>query len=560
MYSYNLNGQLIEAINQNSRVKLIRDKTGRVEKEDQDGYTVQSSYNDLGFRQNIKSSLGANIILQHNIAGFVSQVDASQQNAQWQATIQYNSLGQEVERTMGTVSSGFSYDFAGRVKEQTTQAMSRLRRHKQYEWGINDKLHRIQDILNRTTTSFEYDQFDNLVQSMGSHLETENYFRDDVGNIFKTREKKDRTYSAGGKLLSTKENKYHYDDEGNLIKKQTPAGDWLYEWAGNGMLRKLTRPDVKQVSFEYDALGRRTAKIFSPASRPGREPAGIITRWVWDGNTPLHEWRYDIKDRPKTVVDEFGMLAKDREEPIDGLITWIFDEGTFKPAAKIEDGETYSIINDYLGTPCEAYNEEGEKVWDAELNSSGKIRKLTGQSTFIPFRYQGQYEDEETGLYYNRFRYYSAEEGIYVSQDPIRLSGGNPTFYSYVKDSNAWVDELGMDCSKDALKLRANMLAAGHTEPGFDNAAHHIVMSNSRDKRMQDVRKKMENFGIDINSPENGIFLPKNSATKLASGSNLPAHSKIHTNAYKQNVYDNLINTKSPEEFLENLAKIKSGL
>ena len=42
---------------------------------------------------------------------------------------------------------------------------------------------------------------------------------------------------------------------------------------------------------------------------------------------------------------------------------------------------------------------------------------------FIPFRYQGQYEDIETGLTYNRFRYYSPETGSYISQDPYELLG-----------------------------------------------------------------------------------------------------------------------------------------
>ncbi|QPA56734.1 RHS repeat-associated core domain-containing protein [Lysinibacillus sphaericus] len=42
----------------------------------------------------------------------------------------------------------------------------------------------------------------------------------------------------------------------------------------------------------------------------------------------------------------------------------------------------------------------------------------------MPFRYQGQYEDEETGLYYNRFRYYSPTEGMYTQKDPIGLKGG----------------------------------------------------------------------------------------------------------------------------------------
>ena len=61
-----------------------------------------------------------------------------------------------------------------------------------------------------------------------------------------------------------------------------------------------------------------------------------------------------------------------------------------------------------------------------------------------PFRYQGQYEDSETELYYNRFRYYSPDEGMYISQDPIRLLGGN-NLYGYVSDTNYWVDTFGLD-------------------------------------------------------------------------------------------------------------------
>ncbi|MGG6229995.1 RHS repeat-associated core domain-containing protein [Tenacibaculum sp. SDUM215027] len=62
----------------------------------------------------------------------------------------------------------------------------------------------------------------------------------------------------------------------------------------------------------------------------------------------------------------------------------------------------------------------------------------------MPFRYQGQYEDEETGLYYNRFRYYSPETGTYISQDPIGLHSGEPNFYSYVNNSNIWIDPFGL--------------------------------------------------------------------------------------------------------------------
>jgi RHS repeat-associated protein len=85
----------------------------------------------------------------------------------------------------------------------------------------------------------------------------------------------------------------------------------------------------------------------------------------------------------------------------------------------------------------------GKKVWECELDIYGKVRNLQGDQGFIPFRYQGQYEDQETGLYYNRFRYYSPEEGLYLSQDPIRLLGGDK-FYGYVHDPNGWVDVLGL--------------------------------------------------------------------------------------------------------------------
>jgi RHS repeat-associated protein len=84
------------------------------------------------------------------------------------------------------------------------------------------------------------------------------------------------------------------------------------------------------------------------------------------------------------------------------------------------------------------------------------VRTFAGRSlSDCPFRYQGQYEDSETGLYYNRFRYYSPEEGMYLSKDPIGLAGNNPTLYGYVKDVNSWIDEFGLDC-KTAFNQKAN--------------------------------------------------------------------------------------------------------
>ena len=69
---------------------------------------------------------------------------------------------------------------------------------------------------------------------------------------------------------------------------------------------------------------------------------------------------------------------------------------------------------DHLGTPIAAHNAKGEAVWTAEYEAWGKIRNETvsdGLKADIPFRFQGQYYDEESGLHYNRFRYYDPEIG-----------------------------------------------------------------------------------------------------------------------------------------------------
>nr|WP_046335607.1 RHS repeat-associated core domain-containing protein [Xenorhabdus bovienii] len=58
-------------------------------------------------------------------------------------------------------------------------------------------------------------------------------------------------------------------------------------------------------------------------------------------------------------------------------------------------------------------------------------------------KYAGQWLDEESGLVYNRFRYYSTVAGCYLTPDPIGLLGGfNP--YGYVHNPSNWIDPWGL--------------------------------------------------------------------------------------------------------------------
>ena len=197
-------------------------------------------------------------------------------------------------------------------------------------------------------------------------------------------------------------------------------------------------PYGKTVRFKYDALGRRTAKLFN----------GHVFRYLWDGNVMVQEWQYEEKDRPQHSIDEFGRIRMQSEEPVDNLVTWVYEEGSYVPVAKIQNGERYTIISDYMGRPVEAYNSYGNVVWQADYDIYGDLRNIKGIRDFIPFRQLGQYEDDETRLHYNRFRYYDPRIGNYISQDPIRLMGNNPTLYGYVGDLNKWVDVFGLKCKK----------------------------------------------------------------------------------------------------------------
>ena len=297
-----------------------------------------------------------------------------------------------------------------------------------------------------------------------------------MGNLYREDGCKGREYDRGGRLLWDGEYHYRYDCEGNLVHKSRrdvsvpennghtgkkgwlgmlfsaddadnkdnsretdPFADWqqgdtCYKWQANGMLAGVRTPDGRTVTFGYDALGRRVSK------RTGDS----VHRFGWDGNVVLHEWDIEEAQRPKLVTDETGREEYDGTEKPANLVTWVYDGSSFTPVAKVTDRERYTIVHDYLGTPTQAYDSKGELVWEMLLDVYGKVTECHGDRTLVPFRYQGQYEDGETGLYYNRFRYYSPDMGMYISSDPIGLAGNNPTLYGYVEDVNLLNDILGL--------------------------------------------------------------------------------------------------------------------
>ncbi|AOE99286.1 hypothetical protein ATE40_008505 [Serratia surfactantfaciens] len=69
--------------------------------------------------------------------------------------------------------------------------------------------------------------------------------------------------------------------------------------------------------------------------------------------------------------------------------------------------------------------------------------KRQGAQYQQPLRYAGQYQDDESGLHYNLFRYYEPEVGRFTTQDPIGLRGGL-NLYRYAPNPLGWIDPLGL--------------------------------------------------------------------------------------------------------------------
>ena len=459
-YNFDKRGLLVKAVNEQIPVVIKRDSLGRVVSEKQGPYTVKSTYDTIGKRSNIASSLGLNIDLQHNEMGLLNSISAShnfrnnarqegdvQNTRAWNASIQRNQLGVEIERQItGGLVSKRMYDDMGNESAHEVYRNNEKVYHKAYKWDVNYKLQKIVNQLTNATTRFGYDSFGNLAWAQYEDQSYDYKMPDNGGNIYKSEGRTDRKYDKQGRLLEDGEFTYSYDDEGNLLQKSNEQEKWEYRWYGNGLLKEVIRNGEQHTLFEYDALGRRIAKIENRESDTGAEGQKTIKRWIWDSETPLHEWSYDLADRPKWIVDDNNSLYLDKDEPIpDNLVSWIFDEDSLVPTAKITNQDTYSIITDYLGTPFQMYDSQGSLVWDVEYDIYGKVHKLhKGGLEDCPFRYQGQYEDASTGLYYNRFRYFSPESGMYISQDPTRLNGSNPNFYAYVTDSNTSYDPFGL--------------------------------------------------------------------------------------------------------------------
>ncbi|EHL0706660.1 rhs element protein RhsC, partial [Escherichia coli] len=103
---------------------------------------------------------------------------------------------------------------------------------------------------------------------------------------------------------------------------------------------------------------------------------------------------------------------------------------------------------DHRGLPLALISKEGTTEWCAEYDEWGNLlNEENPHQLHQLIRLPGQQYDEESGLYYNRHRYYDPLQGRYITQDPIGLKGGW-NFYQYPLNPISNIDPLGLETLK----------------------------------------------------------------------------------------------------------------
>ncbi|WP_447894315.1 RHS repeat-associated core domain-containing protein [Vreelandella sp. GE22] len=216
--------------------------------------------------------------------------------------------------------------------------------------------------------------------------------------------------------------RHRFDGAGNMIEKQAANGDRLtLGYDGANRLVQLTRASERgrtvDATYRYDGLGRRISKTV-------RHENGTTatTHYGWDGDRIVRE---ASENQGSTIV---------------------YEPGSFVPMLRIDDTQEgpqlSAFVTDAIGTPMQLVAANGETQWQGQPDDWAAVKNVHG-SARQPIRFQGQWQDEESGLYYNRHRYYDPQQGRYVSQDPIGLRGGT-NLYGYVANPMGAVDPLGL--------------------------------------------------------------------------------------------------------------------
>ncbi|MDP2371419.1 RHS repeat domain-containing protein, partial [Rhodoferax sp.] len=233
----------------------------------------------------------------------------------------------------------------------------------------------------------------------------------------------------------------HYNANG----QPNSVGQREYVWDALGRLLQVRQENQDLAQYRYSHRGERIAKtVAGKTTHYLYHEAGQISAELDEQGRITRQYLY-LAEQPIAVIDTpEGVLLSNQEL---SAPTQLAQDAAFilKNLWRSVSGggaEQWAWLHpNHLGAPEAATNAQGQVLWQASYAAFGAARVVgfakasgsPGKTSFtLNLRLPGQYQDSETGLHYNRHRYYDPSRGEYLTPDPLGTPDG-PNPYAYVR-------------------------------------------------------------------------------------------------------------------------------
>ncbi len=311
-----------------------------------------------------------------------------------------------------------------------------------------------------------------------------------------------------------------YDHDGNLLTD----GTWTYTWDAENRLLAAEQAALPQgtgapsarlrITFIYDGLGRRIYKTTD--SNGGGGWTTLSTKiWVYDGwNVILRAnvgggavtweqayiWGPDMSGTWQGAGGVGGLLVENKNlgsNQVARRLVGYDGNGNVTTLADGTNGNLWALYEyDAFGNETRHHNAVGSHADDN------------------PFRFSTKPLDDETGLVYYGYRYYSGGLGRWISRDPAFESGGLNLMSGLQNDALNSTDLLGQWISiRDIKKV---LVAAGVQVPsapaaGAPSGINVTVTSKPGGRQVKDCGYFLlgVNFSLNTPSQKGGMLVQK---------------------------------------------------
>ena len=310
---------------------------------------------------------------------------------------------------------------------------------------------------NGNTTHYRYDAHGNRTQATNADGSKMLLHYDALHQLIRVEQ-----FSAAGQLQST--TSYRYDAFGRRMAKthqpvtQEAAQTHYFGWDGDRLVHTEDSSLIRHTVYEpgsfvpllqlQQAKGHKTeAELLMSEIQDDEDPDAMRLENMTRAQRELLQEVLAMAMQPGGNALQGLPIGEEASEMLAESVAAL--KAAHDASAKAHPVTIRHYLTDHLGTPIALVDANGDKAgqitWAASYNAWGNIKEeFNPHNLKQPIRLQGQQIDSETGLHYNRYRYYDPYLGRYVTQDPIGLNGGVNVFL-YPVDPLGWIDPMGLD-------------------------------------------------------------------------------------------------------------------